>query len=117
MPERYSPINDFDGSTVSETLRTEAVSTRDVGHGDGQALSVGDGKAVLEVYPDAQVARVTTAHARVEIYRVPGYSVNPHLGLVVFEQDANDHRTRLLVNREGKVSFHPVLRVPQSPPT
>src|SRR5262249_52903497 len=84
--------------------------TRDVAHGEGQILPVADRTAVLEVYPQAQVARVTTAHARVEVYRTPGYSVNPSLGLVVFEQGTDEQRTRLLINREGRVSFHPVLR-------
>lgn len=117
MPERYSPISEFDPSAVSEALQTEAVSTRDVAHGDGQTLAVGDGKAVLEVYPDAQVARVTTTDARVELFRVPGYSVNPGVGRVVFEQGAEQHRTRLLVHRDGKVSFHPVLRAVHTPQT
>lgn len=102
---------------VSETLQAEAVATRDVAHGDGQSLSLRDGKAVLEIYPDSRVARITTTDARVEIYRVPGYSVNPDVGRVVFEQGAEQHRTRLLVHRDGKVSLHPVLRAVPTPRT
>lgn len=117
MPEHYAPLSEFDRSSIGEALKTEAVSTRDVAHGDGQTLSVGDGKTVLEVYPLAGVARVTTEHARVEVFRVPGYSVNSTVGRVVFEQGADDDRTRLLVHHDGKVSFHPVPRAVHAPQT
>jgi hypothetical protein len=36
---------------------------------------------------------------------------------VVFEQGQDGDRTRLLVADDGKVSFHPVLRAPESPTT
>jgi hypothetical protein len=117
MNERYFEIGEFDAEAISTTLRAESRSLRDVAHGDGEALSLADGKAELEVYPGAGVARVTTADARVEIYRVPGYSLNADVGRVVFEQGADDQRTRLLVQRNGRISFHPVLRAAQSPTT
>lgn len=110
MPEKYTPFPDFDSEAVSQALGAESQWLRDVAHGEGEALIVGDGRVELQVYPSAGVARVTTADARVEIYRVPGYSVNSDVGRVVFEQGADDERTRLLVQRNGKVSFHPVLR-------
>jgi hypothetical protein len=40
MPERYSPINDFDHNAVGDALKTQAAATQDVAHGNGQALSV-----------------------------------------------------------------------------
>ncbi len=106
-------MNEFDRAAVSDTLQTEAATTHDVAHGDGHRLAVGDGKAVLEIYPDAAVARVTTANARVEIYRVPGYSLNQQVRRVVFDQGPDDQRTRLLVHRDGMVSFHPIPHTPE----
>lgn len=117
MTERYVEIADFDPEAVGRTLRAEPRSLRDVAHGDGQALTLADGKAQLEIYPGAGVARVTTADARVEIYRVPGYSLNADVGRVVFDQGTDDDRTRLLVQHNGRVSYHPVLRAVQSPTT
>jgi len=117
MPEKYTPFPDFDSEAVGQALGAEAQWLRDVAHGEGEVLTIGDGRAELQVYPSAGVARVTTADARVEIYRVPGYSVNPDVGRVVFEQGADDERTRLLVQRNGKVSFHPVLRATGAPQT
>jgi hypothetical protein len=117
MKEHYFEISDFDAAAISETLRAESRSLRDVAHGDGEALSIADGKAELEVYPGAGVARVTTADTRVEIYRIPGYSLNADVGRVVFEQGTDDQRTRLLVQHNGRISFHPVLRATQSPTT
>lgn len=115
MPERYSPFSNYDAAAVQETLRAESHQTRDVAHGDGEAMTIADGKAVLEVYPGAGVARATTAHARVELFRVPRYSLSAER--VIFEQGDDDDRTRLLVTRDGKVSFHPVLRATQWPTT
>jgi hypothetical protein len=117
MNERYFEIGEFDAEAISATLRAESRNLRDVAHGDGETLSLADGKAELEIYPGAGVARVTTADARVEIYRVPGYSLNADVGRVVFEQGADDQRTRLLVQHNGRISFHPVLRAAQSPTT
>jgi hypothetical protein len=82
----------------------------DIAHGDGEALDVGD--TVLEVYRDAGFARVTTPDARIELYRVPSYTVSGER--VVFEQGENDDRSRLLVRNDGKVSFHPVLRATEA---
>ena len=117
MTERYSPMAEFNGEALSATLGAEARTLRDVAHGDGQALAVAGGKVVLEVYPTVGVARVTTRDARVEVYRVPGYSINAAVRRVVFEQGTDDKRTRLLVHGDGKVSFHPVAGAPQSPRT
>ena len=50
----------------------------------------------------------TTPDARIELYRVPRYTVSGQR--VVFEQGDHDDRSRLLVGRDGRVSFHPVLR-------
>lgn len=117
MTEQYFEIINFDHEAVKATLNAESQSRRDVAHGDGEALIIAEGKTELEIYPEAGVARVTTADARVEIYRVPGYSLNTTVGRVVFDQGADDNRTRLLVQRDGKVSYHPVLRAPQSATT
>src|SRR3954452_14819683 len=110
MTEQFS---EFDGRKVGEALGAEPRSLRDVAHGDGEALNVGD--AVVEVYPDAGVTRVTTPDARIELFRVPSYSVSGER--VVFEQGGEDDRTRLQVRADGKVAFHPVLRATESPTT
>jgi hypothetical protein len=103
MVERFS---EFDASKVGEALGAEPRTMRDVAHGDGEALTVGE--AVLEVYRDAGVARVTTADARIELFRVPDYTISGER--VVFEQGDQDNRSRLQVRADGKVAFHPVLR-------
>lgn len=108
MAERFT---EFDASKVGEALGAEPRTLRDVAHGDGEALSVGE--AVLEVYRDAGVARVTTPDARIELFRVPNYSVTGER--VVFEQGEEDNRTRLQVRADGKVAFHPVLRATEPP--
>jgi hypothetical protein len=113
MPETPSHFSEFDANKVGEALGAEPHATRDVAHGDGEALSVGD--ATLEVYRDAGVARVTTPDARIELFRIPSYIVNGER--VVFEQGDQDDRTRLQVRADGKVAFHPVLRVAESPTT
>src|SRR3954452_8136403 len=110
MTEQFS---EFDGRKAGEALGAEPRTLRDVAHGDGEALNVGD--AVLEVYPDAGVTRVTTPDARIELFRVPNYSVTGER--VVFEQGGEDDRTRLQVRADGKVAFHPVLRATESPTT
>src|SRR3954453_13772869 len=113
MPEMPSNFSEFDSKAAGEALGAEPRTMRDVAHGDGEALSVGD--AVLEVYRDAGVARVTTPDARIELFRVPSYSVTGER--VVFEQGTEDTRTRLLVGRAGKVSFRPVVRATESSKT
>src|SRR3954464_4563456 len=110
MAERFT---EWDGRKVGEALGTESRALRDVAHGDGEALSVGD--AILEVYQDAGVARVTTPDARIELFRVPNYSISGER--VIFEQGDQDDRTRLQVRADGKVAFHPVLRATESPTT
>jgi len=107
MTEQFS---EFDGRKAGEALGAEPRTLRDVAHGDGEALNVGD--AVLEVYPDAGVTRVTTPDARIELFRVPNYSISGER--VVFEQGGEDDRTRLQVRADGKVAFHPVLRATES---
>jgi hypothetical protein len=113
MTERYAQFPDFDREAVSETLGTDAKPSRDVAHGEGSALTVGDGKAVLEVYPHARVARVTTTDARIEVHRVPGYALDD--GHVFFEQGPDSDRTRLSVTGDGRVSFQPVPEATGSP--
>ena len=73
MAERFSKFSEFDSAKASEALGTEPSATRDVAHGDGQAMSFGD--TTLEVYQEAGVARVTTPDARIELFRVPTYHV------------------------------------------
>jgi hypothetical protein len=106
MAEQPSNFNEFDAAVVGQALGAEPRTMRDIAHGDGEALDVGD--TVLEVYRDAGFARVTTPDARIELYRVPNYTISGER--VVFEQGENDDRSRLLVRSDGKVSFHPVLR-------
>src|SRR3954471_6317681 len=110
MPEIPSNFSEFDAKATGQALGTEPHAMRDVAHGDGEALSVGE--AVLEVYRDAGVARVTTPDARIELFRVPSYSVSGER--VVFEQGEEDDRTRLQVRADGKVAFHPVLRATET---
>jgi hypothetical protein len=113
MPEQYSAFHEFDAQTTGQALCAEPRATRDVAHGDGQAFDLND--AILEVYPDAGVTRAITPDARVELYRVPRYTVTGER--VIFEQGDDDDRSRLQVRADGKVAFHPVLRSPESPQT
>jgi hypothetical protein len=110
MPETPFHFNEFDAAVVGQALGAEPRVTRDVAHGDGEALDVGE--TTLEVYPTAGVTRVTTPDARIELYRVPSYAVTGER--VVFEQGDQDDRSRLLVRDDGKVSFYPVLRATES---
>src|SRR3954449_2592993 len=103
MGERFA---EFDGSEAGKALGAEPRRVHDVAHGDGDALDVGD--TTLEVYPEAGVARVTTADARIELFRVPTFSITGER--VLFEQGDQDNRSRLQVRADGKVAFHPVLR-------
>jgi hypothetical protein len=113
MPETPSHFSEFDAQAAGEALGAEPRTTRDVAHGDGQAIDVGD--ATLEVYRDAGVARVTTPDARIELFRVPNYSINGDR--VIFEQGTGDNRTRLRLRADGKVAFQPVLRATELPTT
>src|SRR3954454_20128469 len=110
MPEVPSNFSEFDASAAGQALGTEPHAMRDVAHGDGKALDIGE--TSLEVYRDAGVARVTTPDARIELFRVPSYSVSGER--VVFEQGEEGNRSRLLVGRDGKVSFRPVVRATES---
>ena len=112
MPEQYSAFHDFDAEAAGQALGSEPRTTRDVAHGDGQTFDLNN--AVLEVYPDAGVTRATTPDARVELFRVPRYTVKEQR--VIFEQ-GDDDRFRLQVRADGKVAFHPVLRSPEQPQT
>src|SRR4051812_48097649 len=113
MPEQYSAFHEFDAAAAGHALGAEPRSTRDVAHGDGQAFDLTD--AVLEVYPDAGVTRATTPDARVELFRVPRYTVRDER--VIFELGDEEDRRRLQVRADGKVAFHPVLRSPEQPRT
>jgi hypothetical protein len=108
MPEQYSAFHEFDAEVAGQALGAAPRSTRDVAHGDGQTFDLTD--AVLEVYPDAGVTRATTPDARIELFRVPRYTVRDER--VVFELGDED-RSRLQVRADGKVAFHPVLRNPE----
>src|SRR3954462_7816088 len=110
MPEQPSNFNEFDAAAVGQALGSQPRSMRDVAHGKGEALDVGD--TTLEVYRDAGFARVTTPDARIELYRVPNYSLNGER--VVFEQGDQGERTRLQVRADVKVAFHPVLRATET---
>src|SRR4051794_7898527 len=115
MTERYAQIDEFNQDSVAETLAAEMQEAQDFAHGEGTVVSVANGKAVLEVFPAAGVARVTTEHARVEVHRVPGYSVDEDKSRVVFEQGLDGDRTRLIVRGDGKVSFYPILKATEAP--
>jgi hypothetical protein len=111
MPEQYSAFHEFDAEIAGQALGAEPHGKRDVAHGDGQAIAINH--TVLEVYPDTGVTRVTTPDARVELFRVPRYTVREQR--VVFELGDDDDRSRLQVRADGKVAFHPVLRSPEQP--
>src|SRR5688572_429435 len=113
MPEQYSAFHEFDAQVAGEALGSAPRTTRDVAHGDGQALDVEN--AVLEVYPDAGVTRVTTSDARIELHRVPRYTVREQR--VIFELGDEEDRSRLQVRADGKVAFHPVLRAAEQSQT
>ena len=105
MAERFS---EFDITKAGEAFGAEPQATRDVAHGDGQALSVND--TTLEVYPDAHVARVTTPDVRIELFRIPTYELSDEL---VFQQ-GDAARTRLLLRSDGRVWLYPGLRAAES---
>jgi Single-strand binding protein family len=113
MAEQYSAFHEFDPEAAGQTLGTEPRTTRDVAYGDGQAFDLTD--AVLEVYPDAGVTRATTPDARLELFRVPRYTLREQR--VIFEVGDGKDRTRLQVRADGKVAFHPVLRAAEQPQT
>src|SRR3954454_9907308 len=113
MPEVPSNFSEFDAAAAGQALGTEPHAMRDVAHGDGKALDIGE--TTLEVYRDAGVARVTTPDARIELFRVPSYSISAER--VLFEQGTDGNRSRLLVGRDGKVSFRPVVRATESSQT
>ena len=113
MTEQYVDISNFDRDTIGSTLGAEPRSIYDVAHGAGEALTFGDTNTQLEVYPDAGVTRVTTGDARLELFRVPGYSVDDDAGYVIFEHGPDHDRTRLVVRGDGKVVFGPVLGAPE----
>src|SRR5688500_156703 len=106
MAEQYSSFQEFDSQAAGQALGAEPRSTRDVAHGNGSAFDLTD--AVLEVYPETGVTRVTTPDARVERFRVPRYTVREQR--VIFELGMEDDRSRLQIRADGKVAFHPVLR-------
>src|SRR3954471_4982879 len=110
MSELPSNFSEFDAQAAGEALGAEPRAMRDVAHGDGEALDVGEAK--LEVYRDTGVARVTTPDARIELFRVPSYAITGER--VVFEQGTDDDRSRLQVRADGKVAFHPVLRAAET---
>jgi hypothetical protein len=113
MAEQYSSFQEFDPQAAGQALGAEPRSTRDVAHGNGSAFDLTD--AVLEVYPDAGVTRATTPDARVELFRVPRYTLREQR--VIFELGDGEDRSRLQVRADGKVAFHPVLRSPEQPQT
>jgi hypothetical protein len=106
MAEQYSSFQEFDPQAAAQALGAKARQTRDVAHGDGQAFDLTD--AMLEVYPEAGVTRATTPDARVELFRVPRYTLREQR--VIFELGDEEDRSRLQVRADGKVAFHPVLR-------
>jgi hypothetical protein len=114
MTEQYSEFSGFKSDEVRTVLAAQGQPARDLSHGAGEALSVAGGRVLLEVFPASGVARVTTDHARVEVHRVPGYSVDQDKGRVVFEQGPDDERTRLIVRGDGKVSFYPIVRAAEA---
>jgi hypothetical protein len=106
MAERFS---EFDIDEAGEAFGAEPHATRDVAHGDGQAIDLGD--TTLEVYRNARVARVTTPDARYELFRVPSYEISDER--LVFQQ-ADEARTRLLLGSDGRVWLFPGLPAPES---
>jgi hypothetical protein len=110
MQETPSNFNQFDAAVVGQALGSQPRTMHDVAHGNGEALNVGE--TTLEVYRDAGVARVTTTDARIELFRVPSYTISGER--VVFEQGGQDDRSRLLIRNDGKVSFYPVLRATET---
>jgi hypothetical protein len=113
MPEQPSPIHEFDATAVGQILGANARKARDVAFGDGDALTFGDEEATtVEVYPDANVARVTTEKARIELFGVPGYTVTHER--LVFVHGPETDESRLLVRGDGKTSYYPVLRAAET---
>jgi hypothetical protein len=113
MIEQHASFAEFNSEHVSSFLVARPEPTRDFTLGDGSALYIAGGKAVLEVFPQG-VVRMTNARARVEVHDVSSYTVIPERGHVVFEHGTDDERARLLVRDNGKFSFYPVLRTAES---
>lgn len=115
MTERFSPFDEvYTGDTVAGALGSESQIAHDVAHGAGNRFVLGEGRAELEVFPNAGVARVTTSDARLELHRLSGLTTNDETGRVVFDQGAGDERTRLTVRGDGRLSFVPVLKAAES---
>jgi Single-strand binding protein family len=115
MAEQYRPLEEFNGVALGETLAVQGQLRHDVAHGVGQALELGEQRTLLEVYPDAAVARVTTDSARVEVFRVPGYTVDEDRARVVFEHGPDNNRSRLIVRSDGRVALIPILQADRQP--
>src|SRR3989442_6105516 len=111
MTEKHYEIGHLPLDDIEQVLGATASPTRDVAHGPGHLLELGGGKAILEIFPGPPgVARVTTASARVELFRVPGYSITP--ARVVFEAADEHTRTSFVVLGNGTVGFDGLLRAP-----
>jgi hypothetical protein len=117
MTERFIRFEDYDSTAIGRTLQRDPLPTRDVAHGDGDAFRLADSAVELQVFPATGVARVTTPDARVELFRLAGYSVNDQPPRVVFDQGNTEQRTRLAVRDDGKVSFMPVLTATEASTT
>ena len=57
MAEHASHFPDFDPAIITSILGADTRPTRDVAHGDGQAVTVG--QTELQVFPSTGVARIT----------------------------------------------------------
>jgi hypothetical protein len=109
MTERYEELRAFNPTDGSGALAAEHQPVTDFTHGAGSALQIAGGKAVLEVFPGAGVARLLTADDELILHNLPGYAVDHEKGHVVFEHGTPDNRTRLTVRDDGRAAYHPVL--------
>jgi hypothetical protein len=119
MTDRYIPFEAFNISELSDALDTESRTTRDVAHGWGEAMTLGESMTELQIYPAAGVVRATSEAASLELHRVPGYTVQDET-VVYFEPTAETERTRLTVNTDGEISLRSLAgatAAPEAKPT
>lgn len=111
MTERdHHPLTEGEGSPswgvaeLAAALDSEAFAVHDVAHGDGTRFALSsDESRVLEIYPQANIARLDLPGARLELYRQGAPIVQPH-GLR-FDQDQDDQPLTVTITASGAVTL------------
>src|SRR3954447_21743915 len=108
MTERYTPFPKFEADKVCIALSASARRVRDFNHGVGTSITLNNDRAMLEVFPAAGVARITTPDAQLEMHQLPGYAVDYEASRVTFDQQSweeGDHDKMMLFD-DGRMIFY-----------